>query len=79
MDRLHAAITELAAAIIDVVERPPNEPDRLLSVGEAGGLMGLGRSRVYNEIASGRLATLKVGRRRLVPLSSIQAWYAKLR
>ena len=35
---------------------------------------GLGRTRVYEEISSGRLRTLKVGRRRLITAEAATAW-----
>lgn len=36
----------------------------------------IGRTKVYEEIKAGRLATVKVGRRRLVPLWEAQRWLA---
>lgn len=39
----------------------------LLSVDEAALLLGLGRTTTYQLVLSGRLASVKVGRRRLVP------------
>jgi excisionase family DNA binding protein len=35
---------------------------------------GLSRQFVYNEIRSGRLRSLKVGRRRLVRIPDLEAW-----
>src|SRR3954462_7576736 len=68
-DRLTAALAELAEALREELRAEaaadPRALDRLLSVHEAAAMLGLGRSVLYAEIGAGRLATLKVGRRRL--------------
>ena len=62
---LRGAIREAVAA--ELAGRPAtNAPDKLLNVDEAAGRLGIGRSRLYDELAAGRLASLRVGRRRLV-------------
>lgn len=79
-ERLTAAVAELAAALVDQVLATLNGtpgPDRLLSVEEAADRLGIGRSAVYAEVAAGRLATLKIGRRRLVPEQSLAAFVAR--
>jgi len=62
--RLALAIAELVAALREeaVAERTPNAPERLLRVDEAAAALGIGRSSLYGEIASGRLGSVKVGR-----------------
>ena len=71
-------MAELVAAIraeIAAQATPPAPvPDRLLSINEAAGALGIGRSRLYEEVAAGRLRSLKVGRRRLVPASAIAGY-----
>ena len=47
-------------------------PSRLLSIPDAAEALGIGRSRVYTEIANGHLQTVKVGRRRLVPSTAVE-------
>ena len=47
-------------------------PVRALSVVEAAEQLGLSRSTIYNLIADGRLASLRVGGRRLVLTSAIE-------
>lgn len=77
--RLDAALAELVSALRDELAetRPdPGVPERLLSVDEAARALGVGRSMLYGEIASGRLRSLRVGRRRLVPASAIAAYVA---
>lgn len=73
--RLEAALVELAEAIREEIrselEPAAPGPERLLSIPEAAEALGIGRTLVYDLIASGRLRTVKVGRRRLVPASSI--------
>lgn len=63
-----ALVTALLAA---VAPEPADAPDRLLSVAEAAAALGVGRSRLYDEIGAGRLRSLVVGRRRLVPSGAI--------
>ncbi|MBA3852233.1 MAG: excisionase family DNA-binding protein [Chloroflexi bacterium] len=52
-------------------------PDRLLSVDEAAKLLGIGRSALYGELAAGRLRSVKVGRRRLVPSGAIAEYVSR--
>ena len=59
--------------ISSVVQTGPDGP-WLLSIKAVCELTGLGRSRLYEELRSGRLASLKVGARRLVPPSALQTW-----
>jgi excisionase family DNA binding protein len=46
---------------------------RALSVREAGRACGLSRATIYRLIAAGKLSTLKIGARRLVPVGSLDA------
>jgi len=75
-DRLATAVTELVAALRDEIatERRPSErePDRLLSIEQAARALGVGRTALYSEIGAGRIRSVKVGRRRLVPSSAIR-------
>lgn len=50
----------------------------LYSVTESMALLNLSRSLIYELIRSGRLVTVTVGRRRLVPAGSITAYVAGL-
>jgi excisionase family DNA binding protein len=49
----------------------PTNPPRLLRVEEAAQLLGIGRSLAYHLIRTGRLRSIKIGSRRLVPRSAI--------
>lgn len=79
--RLDAALHELAEALREELRQEaqavPRAPDRLLSIDEAGTMLGLGRSALYGELQAGRLASLKVGRRRLVSASAIRDFIAR--
>jgi excisionase family DNA binding protein len=74
-DRLTTAVTELVAALRDEIatQRRPSErePDRLLSIDQAARALGIGRTALYSEIGAGRIRSIKVGRRRLIPSSAI--------
>ena len=45
-----------------------------LSVAEAAAALGVSRALVYQECAAGRLHSVKVGQRRLIPVVSLEAW-----
>ena len=45
-----------------------------LSVAEAAAALGVSRALVNQECASGRLHSVKVGQRRLIPVASLEAW-----
>ena len=74
-DRLRTAVVDLVAALRDEIaaEARPivREPDRLLSIEQAARALGIGRTALYSEIGAGRIRSVKVGRRRLVPSSAI--------
>jgi excisionase family DNA binding protein len=78
--RLEAALAELAEAIREEVRAEADTharaPDRLLSVDGAAEALGLGRSLLYAEIAAGRLRSVTVGRRRLIPAAAIGEFIA---
>ncbi len=46
----------------------------LASITEACEILGISRDRIYGEIAQGRLLSVKIGRRRLIPVSSLEAF-----
>ena len=72
---IRAATDALAAAILVAVraEAVSNDagPEQLLSMDRAAALAGVGRTTIYAAIGAGRLRSVKVGRRRLVPASAI--------
>jgi excisionase family DNA binding protein len=43
-----------------------------LSVEEAAEALGLGRTKVFELVSGGQLRSIKVGRRRLVPVSALE-------
>jgi excisionase family DNA binding protein len=55
-----------------------NPPITGLSIDDVMRSTGLSRQTVYNEINSGRLASFKVGRRRLIRPSALDSWAKKL-
>jgi excisionase family DNA binding protein len=71
---VETAVRELVDALRSELTptSPDPQPDRLLSVDDAADALGIGRSALYGEIAAGRLRTLKVGRRRLVPSGAVR-------
>ena len=46
----------------------------LVTVEEAGRRLSLGRTKVYELVASGELASITVGKSRRIPVSALAAW-----
>jgi len=76
--QVRAAVAALAEALIAALRAEAAQatagPDRLLSIDQAAEALGIGRSRLYDELAAGRLRSVKLGRRRLVPSSAIEVY-----
>jgi excisionase family DNA binding protein len=62
----------------DAVTEPTHDAPRLLSIKQTCRILGIGRTRVYALLAEGRLASVTIGRRRLIPLRAIEALLAAL-
>jgi excisionase family DNA binding protein len=63
------------AGMTSTVEIHESLPSRLaLSVQEAAELVGISRRQIYEEMSRGRLRSIKVGRRRLVPHEDLKHW-----
>jgi excisionase family DNA binding protein len=76
-DRLALALAELVDALRDEARSAAparDAPDRLLSVAETADMLGVGRSALYGELQAGRIRSIKLGRRRLVPSGAITAY-----
>ena len=65
-------------AIMAVAESRPAVPAVLYDVDEAAEALRLSRSVLYELIRSGRLRTVKQGRRRLVPVSALAEYVDSL-
>jgi len=48
-----------------------------LNVAEAAEVLGVGRGLIYELVGSGQLASIKVGERRLVPVSALEDFVAE--
>ena len=61
------------------VSPEPVEPDPyLVSLDETARRLGLGKTSVYELIRDGRLKSVKVGKRHLVPVAALDAYVASL-
>mgnify|MGYP001412545211 CR=1 FL=1 len=59
------------------IKTPP--PEKLAyTIREFRQASGIGRTRIYDEIAAGRLRTVKFGRSRLIPADAANEFIAKL-
>lgn len=60
-----------------VVGDQRSEPKRLLlSVREAADVLGIGRSKLYELLASNELAVVRIGRSVRIPVSALEAFVA---
>jgi excisionase family DNA binding protein len=79
-DRLSLAMAELVEALREALRDEAaaalRTPDRLLDVDEAATLLSLGRTSVYGELAAGRLRSIRIGRRRLIPGDAVRSYIA---
>lgn len=57
---------------------PAESPRLAFPVGEAAQIIGIGRTTLYAEIASGRVQTVTIGKRRLVTRQALEAYLAAL-
>ncbi len=48
------------------------------SIADFTALTGLGRTRVFEELKTGRLRAVKSGRRTLIPAAEVEAWLKSL-
>jgi len=51
-----------------------DEPRLLLRVEEAARILGLGRSKMYELLATGELPAVRIGRARRILVSGLEAW-----
>jgi excisionase family DNA binding protein len=49
-------------------------PPLAVSPSEAARLLGIGRTKLFDMISKGELASFKCGARRLIPLAELQRW-----
>lgn len=55
---------------------PTTMPPRLLTIGQLSPVTGLSRATLYKLVMSGAIRSLKIGRRRLVPVEAVDEWIA---
>ncbi len=46
---------------------------------EASRIIGIGKTKLYEEINAGRLKAKKFGRRTLIPIQALQDWFENLK
>ena len=59
-----------------VMALPPELPFR--TIREVGALTGMSKSWIYGEMRSGRLRTVMVGGRRMIPANALAEWLDSL-
>jgi excisionase family DNA binding protein len=62
-----------------LLQQAPREIPRLaFSPNEAAEALGISRAKLYEELASGRLRSLRAGKRRLIPIGALDEWLSDL-
>ena len=62
-----------------LLQREQREVPRVaLSPNEAAEALGISRAKLYEELASGRLRSVKSGKRRLIPVGALDEWLTDL-
>lgn len=72
-DRVELAVRELVAALRAEMA-PAEEPPALVDITTAARTLGISRTSLYGLLDSGTLASRHVGRRRLIPRVSLDAY-----
>ncbi|GAB4913144.1 hypothetical protein MAHJHV65_38310 [Mycobacterium avium subsp. hominissuis] len=67
-----AAVAALLAAVGQTQSAVPAAPVTMLTVSETAELLRCSESLIYAQLKDGRLRGVKVGRRRLVPMTEIE-------
>ena len=49
-----------------------------ISIPNAANRAGVSRSTIYNQLGNGNLASLKIGKRRLIRVADLDAWLERL-
>ena len=73
-EALQAVIEDAVSRALASVKAPPTEDAVMLSVPEAAERLGVGTTKVKQLIASGQLASVTIGRRRLVPAENVRSF-----
>lgn len=73
-EALQAVIEDAVTKALASVKSPSTEDAIMLSVPEAAERLGVGTTKVKQLIASGQLASVTIGRRRLVPAAIVRSF-----
>ncbi|MDA8045782.1 MAG: helix-turn-helix domain-containing protein [Actinomycetota bacterium] len=73
-EALQAVIEDAVAKALASVKTASSEDAVMLSVPEAAERLGVGTTKVKQLIASGQLASVTIGRRRLVPAENVRSF-----
>jgi excisionase family DNA binding protein len=70
--RLATAAAALASALEAQMPNAIEEPDTVLTVDEAAAQLSVSRSLIYTMIRTGQLDSMRVGRRRFIPVTEVE-------
>ena len=73
-EALQAVIEDAVSKALASMQAPSSEDAVMLSVPEAAVRLGIGTTKVKQLIASGQLASVTIGRRRLIPATNLRAF-----
>jgi excisionase family DNA binding protein len=69
----------MADRSIDAAVTNPTAAPILVTVREAGALLGVGRTTTYELVAAGELEVVHIGRSSRIPIESVEAYVRRLR
>lgn len=69
--RLATAAEALATALEEQMPRAIQEPDTVLTVDEAAAQLSVSRSLIYTMMRTGQLDSVRIGRRRCIPVTEV--------
>lgn len=73
-EALRAVIEEAVSKALASIRVPTTDDVVMLSVPEAAERLGVGTTKIKQLIASGQLASVTIGRRRLVPAANVRSF-----
>jgi excisionase family DNA binding protein len=75
-EALRAVVEDAVAGALAAVSVAPGEDGVVVSVAEAAERLGVGTTKLRELVAEGRIPSVVIGRRRLIPLGGLNAFAA---
>jgi excisionase family DNA binding protein len=73
-DALRAVVDDLVSRVVAAIQPGADKHEVMVSIAEAAKRLGLGTTKLKELIATGQIESVKVGERRLVPVSALEVF-----